>query len=81
MDGRWELEWIGDGFSLTAGDERQGYALSLTARMGKPLIFQGPGGLSRKGENENQASLYYSFTRLRTEGSVRVGGETLAVRG
>lgn len=79
--GRWELDWIGDGFSLTAGDEKQGYALSLTARMGKPLIFQGPGGLSRKGESENQASLYYSFTRLRTEGSVRVGGETLAVRG
>lgn len=80
-DGRWSLEWTGEGFRMTARDERRDYALSLTAEPGKPLIFQGPEGLSRKGEGSAQASLYYSFTRLETEGVVSVGDEQVRVRG
>ncbi len=79
--GRWSLEWTGDGFHMAARDARAGYALELTAEPGKPLIFQGPGGLSRKGETEAQASLYYSFTRLETRGVVERHGERVEVRG
>jgi predicted secreted hydrolase len=37
--------------------------------------------VSRKGEGRGRASHYYSLTRLRTEGSLIVRGETLPVSG
>lgn len=79
--GRWTLRWTGHGFALEAYDARQGFGFSLRTEEKKTLIFQGPEGLSRKGDDENQASLYYSFTRLKTEGSVSVDGKRYAVVG
>lgn len=79
--GRWELAWTGRGFRMRVRDDRESFALELTAEPGKELIFQGPGGLSRKGEDASQASLYYSFTRLETKGTVSVDGEEFDVVG
>jgi predicted secreted hydrolase len=44
-------------------------------------VFQGPNGFSRKGESPTAASLYYSFTRLATTGSVSVDGNEYSVSG
>jgi predicted secreted hydrolase len=56
-------------------------AIDLVVRALKPVVLQGEDGYSRKGRDPANASHYYSFTRLATEGSVRVGGEQVAVTG
>ena len=59
-------------------DRARGLAFRLAARPERPLVFQGPNGLSRKSGAEGFASLYYSFTRLATEGTVTLGRRDLA---
>jgi predicted secreted hydrolase len=44
-------------------------------------VYQGSNGYSRKGENPTAASLYYSFTRMATAGTITVGGTTRSVTG
>ncbi len=80
-DGRWTLDLEGGAFHMAVEDRARGLAYRLTARPEKPLVFQGPGGLSRKSAAEGFASLYYSLTRLATEGTVTAGGRAWRVRG
>jgi len=47
----------------------------------KPLVLQGEEGLSRKGAEPGNASYYYSYTRLRTKGRIRVADRWLSVAG
>jgi len=77
---RWELRWNGNGFRIAASDSALGLALELDLRAVKPLVLQGPHGLSIKA-NDGTASLYYSFTRLETTGTLRVGEAPVPVRG
>jgi predicted secreted hydrolase len=56
-------------------------AIDLVLDEGKPVVLQGDRGLSRKGPEPGNASYYYSLTRMPTRGTVRIGGETLAVEG
>jgi len=67
---------------LHARDPDQGIAIDLIARPEKPVVLQGDAGLSQKGDEPGNASYYYSFTRLRTEGTVVTAeGDTVAVTG
>jgi predicted secreted hydrolase len=76
---RWSAE--GDG-SLTRLRASEGdVALDLSVSAAKPVVLQGDRGLSRKGPEPGNASLYYSFTRMPARGLVRLGGETLEVSG
>ena len=77
----WTLSWNGSGFDFAMADQRQGIAFALYTAPQKPLIFQGPNGYSRKGVGASAASHYYSFTRLRTTGVLKVDGETSRVSG
>ena len=61
-----------------AGD---GISLDLRLTSAKEKVFQGERGLSQKGPGAGNASYYYSFTRLPTEGTVATGGETFEVEG
>jgi len=79
--GRWTLRWTGDGFAFDMTDQRRGIAFALTATPAKPLVLQGPNGLSRKGPAPGAASQYYSYTRLDTRGTLRTGARDYAVRG
>jgi predicted secreted hydrolase len=79
--GTWTLGWNGAGFDFSARDDAQDFAFDLKTSPRKPLILEGPNGYSRKTESGSAASLYYSFTRLRTTGSVRVAGSSAAVAG
>ena len=56
-------------------------AIDLSVSPSKPVVLQGDRGLSRKGPEPGNASLYYSFTRMPARGTVRLGGETLEVSG
>jgi predicted secreted hydrolase len=79
--GTWTLRFNGAGFDLAMADRRLGMAFELATRPAKPLVLQGPGGFSRKGEAPGAGSQYYSFTRLRTEGVLALDGRTWTVRG
>jgi len=80
-DGIWRIRATTDGFALEARDDTQGFAFDLALEPGKPLVLQGPNGLSRKAEAPGAASLYYSFTRLGATGQVELDGRRHAVRG
>jgi predicted secreted hydrolase len=79
--GRWTLSLEDGVFRLSVRDDARGIALALSARPAKPVVLQGPNGLSRKAADPAYASLYYSLPRLATEGTVELDGETLRVRG
>ena len=80
-DGEWSLRWNGEAFDLVAIDKHQGFSFKLSTRPIKPLVLQGPGGLSPKSRDGTSASLYYSYTRLATNGTVEVDGESYPVKG
>jgi predicted secreted hydrolase len=78
---QWTLRWNGAAFDLSMRDDAQGMGLVLSTKPLRPLIFQGPNGYSLKSQDGQVASLYYSFTRLLTEGTVSLGGKTFSVQG
>ncbi len=80
-DATWQLTRVLEGFALSVRDDARQMAFSLRVRPTKPLILQGPNGYSRKGHSPSSASQYYSFTRLQTEGTLEVDGETFTVTG
>jgi predicted secreted hydrolase len=56
-------------------------AIDLLVEQGKPMVLQGQSGLSQKGPEPGNASYYYSFTRMPTRGSMRIGEATWQVSG
>jgi predicted secreted hydrolase len=80
-DGTWKLRWNGDGFAFEMVDRAKGIALELNTVPSRPLVFQGPGGFSRKSDEPGAASMYYSFTRMETRGSVSIDGQSWEVEG
>ncbi len=66
---------------LSARDPDRGTAIDLVVTPEKPVVLQGDAGLSQKGAEPGNASYYYSFTRLRTDGTIVTGGDTVAVAG
>ena len=87
----WSLEQVGEeSFPLrlrahrrtgAGGDSGDDVGIDLLVEPTKPLVLQGDRGLSQKGSRPGNASYYYSFTRLSTAGSVRVGEGTYQVDG
>ena len=82
----WLEDW--DALSLNTDGSRvqlravdSGHALALTLDAAKPLVLHGDQGLSQKSSGAGNASYYYSFTRLATEGSLTLNGEKIAVTG
>ena len=64
---------------LSAADDH--FAVQLTVAPEKPLVIHGTRGISRKGAESGQASHYYSFSRLRTSGTITIGNESFDVFG
>ena len=61
--------------------ETDDFAIDLQVSPLKPPALHGRQGISRKGASPEQASHYYSLTRLATRGQIRVGTETFRVTG
>ncbi|HKK46683.1 MAG TPA: lipocalin-like domain-containing protein [Balneolaceae bacterium] len=64
---------------ITAHKEPIGLDLHLISQ--KPPVLEGDHGLSQKGTSPGNASYYYSLTRLKTTGTVRLKGQAFKVRG
>ncbi|MDH3223207.1 MAG: carotenoid 1,2-hydratase [Gemmatimonadota bacterium] len=78
-DGGWSLTTTGGGFALSGTAE--GLSMDLQLDTVSALVFQGPNGYSRKSAAEDRASMYYSYTDLRTSGSITVEGSPRTVTG
>jgi predicted secreted hydrolase len=78
----WEMKRLANGaIAVVADDHDTGLALTLELRPAKPLVLQGQGGVSRKGPEPGNASVYVSYTRLAARGRVTLDGRERAVQG
>jgi predicted secreted hydrolase len=73
----WSAAMEGKRIDLLASHGAMALALRLTPA--KPVVFHGERGLSKKGPGSGKASFYYSFTDLKTEGTIGVSGMTAPV--
>jgi predicted secreted hydrolase len=69
------------GNSNARSTEGISFSLDLTQTPLKPLTIHGRNGVSQKASGLGRASHYYSFTRLKTRGVLKIGGEVLQVEG
>jgi predicted secreted hydrolase len=78
----WSMTQGADGrIALAAADPTAGIGIELELSPAKPLVLHGAGGVSSKGSEPGNASIYASWTRLAAAGRVVLGGEARAVRG
>jgi predicted secreted hydrolase len=75
----WSLDLMPENHIIEAdtGD----FALELTLVPMKKPVLHGNQGYSRKGQKDESASCYYSFTRLKAQGTMRVGSKIIEVDG
>jgi predicted secreted hydrolase len=66
-------------YRLHAAQEGITLDLTLTDELG--VVLHGEGGYSRKGDDQSNASYYYSQPRLRVDGAVQIEGVKVPVRG
>jgi predicted secreted hydrolase len=80
--GNWSMRSTGAStFPVRLQAQDQEIGVDLTLRPTKPRVLQGNRGLSKKGPGAGNASYYYSYTRLATEGHLALNGDTLSVTG
>jgi len=75
----WSARETGAGMALRARGEKIAIDLSLDESE-KPVIH-GANGVSQKAAGPGHASHYYSMTRMKTRGTVKVGDRTFSVTG
>ena len=76
----WNISELTPGvYHVWAAQEDVTLDLTLTDEMG--VVLHGENGYSRKGEDVNNASYYYSQPRLIAQGSVKVDGPAYSVSG
>lgn len=75
----WSAQQQGDRIRIVA--RKDGFALDLTLETKKPIVLHGDRGYSRKGDNETQASYYYSLTRLQANGTIEFDATPYSVTG
>jgi predicted secreted hydrolase len=75
----WKVEEKERGHVIEIRDRDTALRLHLTPL--KPPVLHGDEGLSQKGEGKGRASYYYSFTRMKAEGELEIGGRKEKVRG
>ena len=79
----WNDDWLAErlGSVHHVQGEIPGFKLNLILTPLKPPVLHGQNGLSQKGEGKGQASYYYSYTRMKTEGVLHTGEEVVEVAG
>jgi predicted secreted hydrolase len=75
----WRIQIKTDRHYLAAVSEN--FALDLSLIPLKPIVLHGIEGYSRKGDSNDRASCYYSYTRLKTDGHIKINGRVHAVTG
>lgn len=79
--GSWTASGPGTLDSIRVHAFGEDFGIDLVLRPTKPIVLQGEAGFSRKGTEPGQASMYYALTRLRTDGFVKSGPDTIQVTG
>lgn len=74
----WELNFKNN-FKLTAS--AKDYAIELELTPERAAVLQGDNGLSQKADGAGHASYYYSITRLKTSGTIKIGAASYKVEG
>lgn len=77
--GNWSVQDLGKYTLLQA--ESDTIALTLILEPTKPPVLHGEKGYSQKGESPKNASMYYSYTRLKSTGALTVQGKRYLVEG
>lgn len=78
----WSVKATGDStFPMRLQAAQGEIEIDLVLDSVKGVIPNGEDGFSRKGNNSGEASYYYSVTRMPTEGTIALRGETHAVTG
>lgn len=77
--GDWRLEGLGNMFYMSGRTDTM--ALSLIATPKKPAVLQGENGYSRKGDDPNNASMYYSIPRIAVTGALMLDSVPIEVEG
>ncbi len=77
--GNWSAQDLGKYQLIQA--ETDSFALALILEPAKPPVLHGENGYSRKGRDPNNASMYYSYTRLKSTGALSLNGERFTVEG
>ncbi len=75
----WSL--VREGPAYRARISAQDFTLDFTFAPTQAVLLQGDQGLSRKGPDARQASYYYSQPQLKTQGTLTLRGDPLAVTG
>jgi len=75
----WLAQRLGPKIHISARKDARALDLDLVPQ--KPLVLHGESGYSQKGDSKDQASYYYSFTRLKAEGTITAEGITHRVSG
>ena len=70
-----------ESFPLRIRARQDRIALDLTLQQGKAVVLHGEDGVSMKNSEPGNASYYYSYTRMPTEGHISTGDATYTVRG
>ena len=79
--GSWTIQQQGDAEDYQLSAHSADLDLNLDERPVTPLVLEGVGGLSRKDLAAGNASYYYSYPRLATSGTLRVGAAAYTVTG
>ncbi len=77
--GNWSAQDLGRYQLIQA--ETDSFSLALILEPIKPPVLQGENGYSRKGRDPKNASMYYSYTRLKSTGALTLNGTRYTVEG
>ena len=78
----WQAQGSGaEGLPMRLRAQQGDVAIDLTLAGGKPVVLQGPGGVSQKGATAGNASYYYSMPRMPTNGTITVNNQSSQVNG
>ncbi len=78
----WRVESLNaDGSNVRLKAKNGDVEIDLTLKSAKPIVAHGDRGLSPKSEERGNASYYLSYTRMITDGSVTLRGQTMKVKG
>ncbi|HTW93834.1 MAG TPA: lipocalin-like domain-containing protein [Tepidisphaeraceae bacterium] len=77
------LDWSAklDGDAIHLQEHEKEFSIDLNCSDGRGPVLEGAGGVNKKGPGTDQASYYYSMTRLKTSGTLTLGDETFNVTG
>ncbi len=80
----WNEDWVlsqenGGKHHLVANESNVG--LDLWLKPEKELVIHGKEGISKKGDTPGNASHYFSYTRMNTQGKLKIKGKEIIIEG